>query len=67
MTNSRPVDQREGSHREQVMVGEVFLYQGGAKGIEDQAMWVRGELGSRTKGAGPGLDNQGPTGRLGMP
>jgi len=59
MANGRPVDQREGSHGEQVAVGEVFLYQGGAKGKEDQAMWVGGELGSRTKGAGPGLTKQG--------
>ena len=50
MANGWPVDQREGSHGEQVAAGEVFLYQGGAKGKEDQAMWVRGELGSRAKG-----------------
>jgi len=41
------------------MVGKVFLYQRGAKGKQDQAMWVRGELGSRTEGAGPGLTKQG--------
>ena len=40
-------------------MGKVFLYQGGAKGKQDQVMWFRGELGSRTKGAGPGLTSQG--------
>jgi len=46
MADGWPVDQREGSHGEQVAVGEVVLYQGGAKGKEDQAMWVGVEFGS---------------------
>jgi len=40
-------------------VGEVCLYQGGAEGKQDQAVWVGGDLGTRAKGAGPGLAKQG--------
>jgi len=41
------------------MTGKIFLYQWGAKGKQDQVMWVGGELSFRTKGAGPGLTSQG--------
>jgi len=55
----QPVNQGEGSCGEQVIMGKIFLYQWGAKGKQDQAMWVGGELGSRTEGAGPGLTKEG--------
>jgi len=45
-----------------VAAGEICLYQGGAEGEQDQAVWVGGDFGSRAEGAGPGLTKQGANG-----
>jgi len=63
MTYGWPVNQREGSHGEEVAAGKVCLYQWGAEGKQDQAVWIRGDLGSRAEGAGPGLAKQGANGK----
>jgi len=67
MANGQPIDQREGSHGEQVMAGEVFLYQGGAKGKRTRPCGSEVSLAPEVREQDQDLPTKGPTGRLGMP